>query len=1246
MGSRLESKSTEVRKRIENHTFDNEEGDEYEGSKFGGFTDYFRRKKIKLQNLDAELRAKSGDNPPIFRGIVAHVNGYTQPSLNDLHTLIVSHGGGFLQYLDGKTMVTHIIASNLTPKKAVEFKKYRIVKPAWIVDSVKAGKILPWENYRVLDEGVGQRILKFDNGQVVSQANKQTKSYKEQTDGSWYTSQLKSGQPSQQFRKAPSITQTLTPGEDDIFDDPDFHALVENVEHGLSKAEQEPDILPADLDQSSPGPDAGTAENAASTLGTPPPTSPPEDRSNVSTAASPAASPIASPFQPISRALSTSPTPAAPTSDLPFGRPDHWDSDGEEPRGVKRSYSNRSISPTKAAKMTAEEHNAILLADPRIRKSTVVNPEFLEQYYRESRLHHLSTWKADLKSQLQAMTTEQSSSQRAKQKRKPGSRRYIMHVDFDSFFAAVSVKKFPQYKDKPCVVAHGSGSGSEIASCNYPARKFGISNGMWMKRAQDLCPELKVLPYDFPEYEEASRKFYDAILATGGIVQSVSIDEALVDISAQCIAVGGSDGVRKNEGSQYREQARADEIGQELRDKVLEVTGCNVSVGIGGNILLAKIALRKAKPAGQFQLKPEEILSFIGELEVQKLPGVAYSIGGKLEEIGVKFVKDIRGLTREKIMNTLGPKTGEKLWDYARGIDKTDVGDQVIRKSVSAEVNWGVRFENQEQVDEFIHNLCGELQKRLVKERVKGRQLTMKVMRRSPDAPLDPPKHLGHGKCDTYNKSLQLGVATNDTAIIAKEALATMRGFGFTPGELRGIGVQMTKLEPLKAGADGNVVRSQQRLHFKMGETSKPTSAVPEQTEDPIQDDIQTPKKKRLRDTDTPSVPTHLLPTESPSRKPLNMMGTQFALPTQVDPKVLAELPPDIRAKLIRQRPPPADTAAPPRLSAALPSAIVTASGPSSPLLRPQSKASSRAPSPAIDVHLPTESQLDPETLASLPSDIRAEVLALYQQKSPRKPRANEQALLPQSPRKNRTLPATRGSKRGGKRGGGLFANVARKKGANDSTLTQSNFVARPLSRTGLVGDGNTTGTDTDGEGDAGTLDPEFLAALPEEIRREVLEQQRAERLRRTGGIDLSLHQKKRVRPQQAEQGPIERLFRLPARSKKPTFTTRRLSEIADLRGAVREWVREFTDEEPWREDVEALASYLGLVVSEEKDLDKAVRVARWLSWVVDEDIEQQDGSTASQGKMKEVWKDIVKRVKDAIEEAVKTRGLGPVDFR
>lgn len=1203
-------------------TFNDEEGDEYKGSKFGGFPEYFRRKKIKLQNLDAELRSHSGEKPPIFRGIVTHVNGYTQPSLNDLHKLIVSHGGGFMQYLDGKTTVTHIIASNLTPKKAVEFKRYRIVKPAWVVDSVEAGKLLPWDAYRVVDEGVGQKVLGFDKGKVITQANTQVRSYKDQTDNSWYTNQLKAANStsySSQFAKpSHQHQQPPTPEvQDEIEDRPlPNQAREDETNEGNAQSEQ-PTKLPVSP-YSSPtqirdGPAVGATvtEDLEAVRATESEELPAANHGEYTDAEVTARAESEPDRQP--RGLQ--PEDLRP-DDLGLGY-GHSDS---EARGLKRSGSDMEAEAAKLAKMTAEDHNRVLLEDPRIRKSTVVNPEFLEQYYRESRLHHLSAWKAELKSQMQALTAEKSASQKQRQKRPAGSRRYVMHVDFDSFFAAVSLKKQPEFVDKPAVVAHGNGSGSEIASCNYPARKFGVKNGMWMKRALDLCPDLKILPYDFPAYEEASRAFYEAIIVTGGIVQSVSVDEALVDITDICIPAGGTDGKRLSEGAQYREQEKADELGKTLREDIKNRTGCNVSVGIGGNILLAKVALRKAKPAGQHQIKPEEVLDFIGKLEVQDLPGVAYSIGGKLEDIGIKYVKDIREFSREKLINTLGPKTGEKIWEYSRGIDKSEVGDVVIRKSVSAEVNWGVRFVTQDQVNEFMLSLCGELSRRLLKEGVKGRQLTMKIMRRAMDAPLDPPKHLGHGKCDTFNKSIQLGVATNAPEVLTRETLSILKSFGFSPGELRGIGVQMTKLEPLKPA--GQVESSQRRLYFK---TSEPKQEKPptKEPDDPIQDDVVTPKR-----SEKVSFGPSALNQTTPRKKPLNTLGTQFVLPTQVDPKVLAELPDDIRAKLAQHL--------------------------GKVEVRPSSPSPSTTPTkPKIpnSIHrLPNQSQLDMETLNALPEDVRAEIMAFYNQSpSKRAARAN-QSILPQSPRKNRSI-AT--SKRlvptVSKRGRPSKAAIAAR-GRDTSTLTQANFVFAPQRlRTGTtpVTDSETEEVPAEGDVVATTeeVDSEVLNALPTDVRAEVLDEQRRNRLASKSNLSFEPIRKRpaianlsTTTDEDPEEGTIIKFLSLLPQQPKPTFTTRKLSALPELREAMSSWVGEFNEEGPYPEDIEALSTYLQKVVEEERNMNKAVSLVKWLGWRLDQDVGMSRDIT---GK----WRDALETVRGVVQAAVRKRGAGEVDF-
>lgn len=1197
MGTRLEKKSETVRKRIEAHTFEDETGEEYEESKFGGFTDYFRRKKIKLQNYDAELRSTSTDKPPIFKGIVANVNGYTQPSLHDLHYLIVSYGGGFMQYLDGKTTVTHIIASNLTPKKAIEFRRYRIVKPAWVVDSIASGKLLPWERYRVLDEGVGQRLIGVSDGKVVAQASTLQNGYRDQTNASWYASQVKgvaesidddniaqfpSTQGSTSNEKSGDFMFTsIRPSGTSIFE----HAETENLS-----------LSPESFDVTS------SSEQALDTV--------------VGVCHQQGANTISdahtNEVNPLDNYMEFSRLP--PVLEIDSDSTSEINGLGFGPGKTRRTFTEHrhghspgSPSNTKRQNgLTAEEHNAKLLSDPHVRKSSSANPEFLKQYYLESRLHHLSTWKAELKSKLQQMSAEKSLSQNQLTKRKPGSRRYIMHVDFDSFFCAVSLKKAPYYIDKPAVVAHGSGTGSEIASCNYPARAFAVKNGMWMKNALKLCPDLKILPYDFPAYEEASRAFYEAILDIGGIVQSVSVDEALVDVSSLVLPTGGSEGHGVKEGSIWREQEKADEIARLLRQEIKDRTGCAVSVGIGSNILLAKVALRKAKPAGQHHIKPEVALDFIGELLVQDLPGVAYSIGGKLEEIGVKYVKDIRSVSKERLINVLGPKTGEKIWDYSRGIDRTEIGEQVVRKSVSAEVNWGIRFVNQQEAEEFVQNLCRELHRRLLDQGVRGRQLTMKIMRRAADAPLDPPKHLGHGKCDVFNKSTVLGIATNSTDIIAKEAISTLRGYDFSPGEIRGLGVQMTKLESLKHSGHGTLDSSQKRLIFH---TPAPRRSDQKETEDPI-DDPDSPLKRKQASVHPAKAIAKANSADNSAKKPLNLTGTQFIMPSQVDPSVLAELPLDIRSRLLAQG---------------------SRSGVGArEMLAGRDTIVHRTPSKIASI----PSQLDPEVFEALPEDVKAEVLASY---STYTTASRAQDLLPQPPslRKVRSLPPSKKQTTPTKRRTGLLSRGRKKPLDFHSTLTQSNFVInKPKVWNGVTTNSDENGTDA--------LDPEFLAALPEDVRTEVLAEDRRARLVRRSGLMASINPALKKGCDRASDTLGQRTLKLVPRRPKPTFTTQGFSTTSELRPTLQTWYCEFKQDGPHPDDVGAIERYLRRVTLDEKDMAKVVEIVNWLQWLIDDG---NDNDKEIQGRGRLEWVAALNVIKDRVQEAVKEKGLGRLEF-
>jgi len=48
-------------------------GEEYGESHFRGFGEYMRRKRLKLQNQDEEIRQQIVNEPPLFKGMVIHV---------------------------------------------------------------------------------------------------------------------------------------------------------------------------------------------------------------------------------------------------------------------------------------------------------------------------------------------------------------------------------------------------------------------------------------------------------------------------------------------------------------------------------------------------------------------------------------------------------------------------------------------------------------------------------------------------------------------------------------------------------------------------------------------------------------------------------------------------------------------------------------------------------------------------------------------------------------------------------------------------------------------------------------------------------------------------------------------------------------------------------------------------------------------------------------------------------------------
>lgn len=172
-------------------------------------------------------------------------------------------------------------------------------------------------------------------------------------------------------------------------------------------------------------------------------------------------------------------------------------------------------------------------------------------------------------------------------------------------------------------------------------------------------------------------------------------------------------------------------------------------------------------------------------ISIRDLPGIGYAMEDKMNSMNVETIGDLRKYQMPVLQEKFGKKTGETLYKFARGIDDRPLSVGQPRQSVSAEVSWGVRFENDEQVNDFVLGLCKEVEKRLHNVGCKGRSITMKIKRRQLEA-MEASMHLGHGMCDNFSKSITLDRHTDDALVIFDEAIKLLKSHEFAAGDIRG----------------------------------------------------------------------------------------------------------------------------------------------------------------------------------------------------------------------------------------------------------------------------------------------------------------------------------------------------------------------------------------------------------------------------------------------------------------------------
>ena len=335
--------------------------------------------------------------------------------------------------------------------------------------------------------------------------------------------------------------------------------------------------------------------------------------------------------------------------------------------------------------------------------------------------------------------------------------RCIAHLDMDAFYVSVELRRRPQLRGLPVIVA-GDGPRSVVTTASYEARRFGVGSAMPAARARRLCPDGIYLKPDFPYYRSASAEVMELVRAAAGAVEIVGLDEAYLDLSAMPAP---------------RAQMR------QLSQAIERRTGLECSIGIGPSKLVAKVASDAEKPRGFVVLSTADAAARFASEPCGLVPGIGPKTAERLRAAGLDTLGKLAVAPTELLRSTFGPRLGEELRRRARFEDDSPVTQERKVVSESREITFDADLATMAELERALGALVEQLCAGLEGQQRCGRTVGIKV-------------RLDDFSTHTRARTLPEPVGTADR--VGPVALELLRRFA-PPRPVRLLGVRVASLQ-------------------------------------------------------------------------------------------------------------------------------------------------------------------------------------------------------------------------------------------------------------------------------------------------------------------------------------------------------------------------------------------------------------------------------------------------------------------
>ncbi|MFP6640368.1 MAG: hypothetical protein VCC04_09010 [Myxococcota bacterium] len=274
------------------------------------------------------------------------------------------------------------------------------------------------------------------------------------------------------------------------------------------------------------------------------------------------------------------------------------------------------------------------------------------------------------------------------------------------FYVEVERRENPGLRNQPVLVGGDPTKRGKVQSASREAQAAGISVGMPMREALELCPEAVTRPTDMRLYREVSGALVSCFRRTFARLEIGGLGEVYSEISGRRV---------ESDRWAYR---------------LLEVTEREINLplqlGIAPSKWLARLAAEEAGRGSVKHLEPDAVAAFLDPLPIARLPRVGDKTARRLRELGASTVGELSRLGSEAVERSLG-NHGLTILEMARGQDHSAIRATRYPKSISREETLATPVADGDQLEDCLRRLSASLESSLSREGLSANRVAIRV---------------------------------------------------------------------------------------------------------------------------------------------------------------------------------------------------------------------------------------------------------------------------------------------------------------------------------------------------------------------------------------------------------------------------------------------------------------------------------------------------------------------------------------